>query len=396
MRIDLNKLYVLLFSFLFFSIPFIGNKFYAIPNTVNIALVILFPFVFNKDKLLDVIKSPIIIWFTIFLLFVTLRSIVFNKVIEDISVLKKLFQIFPLVFLSLILKKADFKSLDSGIVFGTLLSLIYSLFNILISVKDIGEFVFDKGPLINQTLTVQRLYLGLLCCISLIIVLDRFFKKHKKINLVLAFIFSSFVFLIAARIAIISTIIILVYYCFFHLKNTVRYSLIGLIISFSIYVIINNDNVSKRFLHVDDNYRIGYFQKMKIHEPRFLIWKYSYEIFKESNILIGNGFEKTEELLLNKYKNIFPAKKSDWFIQKKFNTHNQYLDILLSQGYFGLLIFMIFLFYLFKISFASHKHFLLFVNICLFMLIYNNFHRQLGVFIFSFILISILNNAYKK
>ena len=85
MRIDLNKLYVLLFSFLFFSIPFIGNKFYAVPNTVNIALVILFPFVFNKDKLLDVIKSPIIIWFTIFLLFVTLRSIVFNKVIEDIS-----------------------------------------------------------------------------------------------------------------------------------------------------------------------------------------------------------------------------------------------------------------------------------------------------------------------
>jgi len=396
MRIDINKLYALLFSLLFFSVPFIGNKLYAIPNAINIALGILFPWVFNRDKFLKAVKSPVLIWFTIFLTFVTFRSIIFDKIIEDISVLRKLFQILPLIILSLGLKKEYFKYLDTGIVYGTLISVTYSLVNILISIRETGEFIFDKGPLINQTLTVQRLYLGLLCCISLIIVLDRFFKKYKKVNLVLAFIFSLFVFIIAARIAIVSTIIILIYYAFFRLQKTVSYFAILIIISSSIYIILNNNNISKRVLHVDDNFRTSYFQKMKTHEPRFLIWKYSYEIFKETNILIGNGFEQTEELLLNKYQGIVPAKKSDWFIQKRFNTHNQYLDILLSQGYIGLLIFMIFLFYLFKSSLFSHKLILLIITISLYMFIYNNFHRQIGIFIFSFILISILNNNHKK
>jgi len=396
MRIDINKLYVFLFSFLFFSIPFIGNQFYAIPNGINIALVILFPLVLYKNKLYKLTKSPVFIWFTVFLVFVAFRSIIFEKIIEDISVLKKLFQILLLMVLSLGLKKEYFKHLDSGLIYGTVLSILYSFINILISVKETGEFIFDKGPLINQTLTVQRLYLGLLCCISLIIVLDRFFKCHKKVNLILAFIFSSFVFLIAARVAIISTIIILIYYAFFNFKKTVSFLLIGATILSSAYIIYNNNNISKRALHIDDKIRTSYFEKMKTHEPRFLIWKYSYEIFKESNILIGNGFEETEELLLNKYKSISPKKKSDWFIQKKFNTHNQYLDILLSQGYIGLVIFTIFLFYLFKRSLLSHKFIMLFMTISLYMLIYNNFHRVLGVFIFSFILISILNNTHKK
>tara|TARA_B100001113_G_scaffold350093_1_gene346616 strand:- start:909 stop:2111 length:1203 start_codon:yes stop_codon:yes gene_type:complete len=396
MRIDINKLYTLLFSLLFFSVPFIGNKFYAIPNAINIALGILFPWVFNREKFLKAVKNPVLIWFTIFLTFVTFRSIIFDKIIEDISVLRKLFQILPLIILSLGLKKEYFKYLDTGIVYGTLISVTYSLVNILISIRETGEFIFDKGPLINQTLTVQRLYLGLLCCISIIIVLDRFFKKYKKVNLVLAFIFSLFVFIIAARIAIVSTIIILIYYAFFRLQKTVSFFAILIIISSSIYVILNNNNISKRVLHIDDNYRTSYFEKMKTHEPRFLIWKYSHEIFKETNILIGNGFEQTEELLLNKYQGIVPAKKSDWFIQKRFNTHNQYLDILLSQGYIGLLIFMIFIFYLFKSSLFSHKLILLIITISLYMFIYNNFHRQIGIFIFSFILISILNNNHKK
>ena len=70
---------------------------------------------------------------------------------------------------------------------------------------------------------------------------------------------------------------------------------------------------------MDDNYRTSYFQKMKTHEPRFLIWKYSHEIFKETNILIGNGFEQTEELLLNKQE----VKVVDFWrcLSSDFETH---------------------------------------------------------------------------
>ena len=87
-----------------------------------------------------------------------------------------------------------------------------------------------------------------------------------------------------------------------------------------------------------------------MHEPRFLIWKYSYEILKETNLITGNGYSKTIEKLVNKYKNIPQEKKRNWFIDKEFNTHNQYLDILISQGILATLIFLVFLFQAFKVA----------------------------------------------
>ena len=35
-------------------------------------------------------------------------------------------------------------------------------------------------------------------------------------------------------------------------------------------------------------------------------------------------------------------KRKNWFIERNFNTHNQYIDITISYGIIGLLIFLVF------------------------------------------------------
>jgi hypothetical protein len=133
-----------------------------------------------------------------------------------------------------------------------------------------------------------------------------------------------------------------------------------------------------------------------MHEPRFLIWKYSFELLKETNLTTGNGFAKTTEKLVEKYTNITQEKKRNWFIEKEFNTHNQYLDILLSQGILGAFVFLIFLVQAFKLAKDSKTNLLLLISMLIYMTVYNNFHRLIGVYLFSLILIFILLNQDEK
>ena len=396
MRLSLDKIYSSLFFIICFSLAFIGDKFYAIPNGANIALVLLFPFIINWSQLLNLLNKKLVIWFSAFVFFIFLKSVFLNNFIEDISQIKKLFQVLLLVILSFGLKEKNLSYLKSGIILGTFTACTYSLIKICIIVFQTGVFNFTKGPLINETLPVQRLYLGLLCTFSLIFVFERLLKNQKKHNLFLAVFFVFFVFLIAGRIAIVSVLFIIIYYVFTFLKSYMRYVAVLLILLFSSVVMLTNNNLSKRIFHSDDNFRTSYFEKIEMHEPRFLIWKYSFEILKQTNLITGNGYSNTTEKLVNKYNNIPQQKKKNWFINKEFNTHNQYLDILISQGILAGLLFLIFLSQAFKLAKESHTKLLLLISMLIYMTVYNNFHRLIGVYLFALILIVILSKDNAK
>ena len=396
MRFSLDKIYSSLFFIICFSLAFIGDKFYAIPNGANIALVLLFPFIINWSQLLNLLNKKLVIWFSAFVFFIFLKSVFLNNFIEDISQIKKLFQVLLLVILSFGLKEKNLSYLKSGIILGTFTSCTYSLIKICIIVFQTGVFNFTKGPLINETLPVQRLYLGLLCTFSLIFVFERLLKNRKKLNLFLALFFVFFVFLIAGRIAVVSVLFIIIYYVFTFLKSYMRYVAVLLILLFSSVVMLTNNNLSKRIFHSDDNFRTSYFEKIEMHEPRFLIWKYSFEILKQTNLITGNGYSNTTEKLVNKYNNIPQQKKKNWFINKEFNTHNQYLDILISQGILAGLLFLIFLSQAFKLAKESHTKLLLLISMLIYMTVYNNFHRLIGVYLFALILIVILSKDNAK
>ena len=389
---SLDKIFTVLFSVLCFSLAFIGDQFYAVPNGINILLVAIFPFVANKKDIINLFTKKPIVWFVIFLSFVLIKSILVGQFLEDLFVIKKMFQVLLILILSSGLKVGGLEWLKSGIILGSFIAIFYSLVKITFLIINTASFNFAKGPVINETLPVQRLYLGLLCTISLILVLERFFKKRRKMYLILALTFTVFVFLIAARIAMLSAIVIIIYYSFIKLRSIQRYFALFLILALTSTAIFSNDNLSKRVLHLDDNLRESYIDKIAMHEPRFLIWKYSYEVSKNTNTILGNGFRLTQEKLLTSYRQIPQLKKREWFISKRFNSHNQYIDIFLSQGLLGFIIFLIFLFQLFISVKKSPTKTLLLISSLLFMLIYNNFHRLIGVFIFSILIVFILDN----
>lgn len=392
MIVSLDKIFTVLFSVLCFSLAFIGDQFYAVPNGINILLVATFPFVANKKDIINLFTKKPIVWFVIFLSFVLIKSILVGQFLEDLFVIKKMFQVLLILILSSGLKVGGLEWLKSGIILGSFIAIFYSLVKITFLIINTASFNFAKGPVINETLPVQRLYLGLLCTISLILVLERFFKKRRKMYLILALTFTVFVFLIAARIAMLSAIVIIIYYSFIKLRSIQRYFALFLILAVTSTAIFSNDNLSKRVLHLDDNLRESYIDKIAMHEPRFLIWKYSYEVAKNTNTILGNGFRLTQEKLLTSYRQIPQLKKREWFISKRFNSHNQYIDIFLSQGLLGFIIFLIFLFQLFISAKKSPTKTLLLISSLLFMLIYNNFHRLIGVFIFSILIVFILDN----
>ena len=392
MIVSLDKIFTVLFSVLCFSLAFIGDQFYAVPNGINILLVATFPFVANKKDIINLFTKKPIVWFVIFLSFVLIKSILVGQFLEDLFVIKKMFQVLLILILSSGLKVGGLEWLKSGIILGSFIAIFYSLVKITFLIINTASFNFAKGPVINETLPVQRLYLGLLCTISLILVLERFFKKRRKTYLILALTFTVFVFLIAARIAMLSAIVIIIYYSFIKLRSIQRYFALFLILAVTSTAIFSNDNLSKRVLHLDDNLRESYIDKIAMHEPRFLIWKYSYEVSKNTNTILGNGFRLTQEKLLTSYRQIPQLKKREWFISKRFNSHNQYIDIFLSQGLLGFIIFLIFLFQLFISAKKSPTKTLLLISSLLFMLIYNNFHRLIGVFIFSILIVFILDN----
>ena len=83
----------------------------------------------------------------------------------------------------------------------------------------------------------------------------------------------------------------------------------------------------------EDSARSSFIDKIKTHEPRYDIWKFSAQIFKEEKpYFFGLGTFRTQQLLVSKYQLMPIEKRKNWFIERNFNTHNKYVDIVLSYG----------------------------------------------------------------
>jgi O-antigen ligase len=115
---------------------------------------------------------------------------------------------------------------------------------------------------------------------------------------------------------------------------------------------------------------------------RMNIYKCAYELFKEKPIF-GYGIGEDTRALYNCYKNTIY-----YLYEKKFNTHNQYMSIVLKTGLFGLIVFLIFMGYNLGLGYFNKDW--LFCSILIFymilMLTENILERQNGVILFSFLI----------
>ena len=400
MNTKLQKAYTYLAAAVCVSIPFMTYA-KAFVNVTMICLLGILILGFKKDKIIALLNQRYVKMFFVFLIFVILFSLFNQSFFNDLSETRKIAQ--TLLLLILFSQVKNKEVLIYSFIAGTFISTFITDINIINYYLNSFEFLISGGAVKDLFIT-QRLYLGFFIVISIILLLERYGKtsnrKVKYIYLLLFVFFLISLFLIASRSAIAIAFLTLTTSIIYNIKNKYR---IGFLLTMSIVflaIIFNSKTLSKRFLYSDDSIRPSFIEKIKTHEPRYDIWKFSTQIFKEEKpYVFGIGTFRTQELLVSKYQLMPIEKRKNWFMERNFNTHNQYLDILISFGLTGLFVFLFLLKEIIVLCYKNIYSANLILSLVLFLLIENVFHRQLGSFIFALTLaiaVFIINSENEK
>lgn len=383
----IDKIYNYLFVLLCFIIPISGLA-KAVPNILIIALVVLFPFHSSRNAIKSIKKE--LLFLLVFILVIVLNTLLFQR-FEDMSIISRL--VFIPLFIALAVPVKNFKACLSSFVFGAFSILLLSSIQIgLISLESKVELV--NGAKITEFLMGERPYLGFIylisACFSVYLGINSNHKYLRILYISLAALFAAFIFIMAARIAALSVVLGLVLSLFYFLRKMKNKAilLIGIPI-FGLLMYGLSGNIIKRF-YVGNEY-----VNVITADPRYYIWDCATQMSVEntSDLLFGKGYYGVENELAECYttkNNFLEAEQQQWFIDSRFNTHNQFFDIFLSQGILATLLFCFFFLYL---AFISRKNFFilsLVLFLFLFFMVENVLTRQLGCMLVGFVLCFIL------
>lgn len=393
----IQKIYPYVFAIFCASFPFTDLA-KAIPNILAGVLGALFFFVIRKEDLQKLrLKSLYLFGFLIFI--GGLSMIIFQRW-EDMGFIVRLLNIVGIILLSLPVR--NYILSIKSFVLSSLLLLIISAIKLILYAKNTDSFGFTFGEHINNLLLGERPYLGMLYVTSACLcwfLAEKISGKIRFLWYVVSLIFIGFVFVISARMALISLFVIVIINLFYH-KKRLKPSLIltgGIIVS-GILLFTFNENFKKRFFISNSHYTIT--EKLAF-EPRYHIWECALGLkHNTTTLLFGKGFQQTENELVNCYEireKFHTEDQKQWFITKKFNTHNQYLGIYVSLGIvalMSLLGFLVFGFMEFRKNYYSTALLLL---IAMFLITENLFYRQIGIMYMGLLLAFILKlNADKR
>lgn len=383
----LHQIYRYLFFALVFAIPF-EDDIRVVPNILMGILFVLLPFV-QKEIFKKIWNNKVLIIAISLILFIALSSLIIGAISADLYVIKKLFISIAVLVLALPIR-GNFQLLLCFTLSVTLGNFI-SVFNLVNYTLEVGSFEIASGQHINDLLFIERLYFGFLNSLSIAFSLKIWSKTPKEFRLFLVanvLLSVCLLFLVVSRMAIITVLLLFMIKIFY--ETDLKKSLITVALVFGVVAafFLFNDNLAKRFLYVDK--KNDFFYKIREWEPRYVIWNcaFSQVNSSEHKLLMGEGFNKTQENLNNCYVNSMSKKERvAYFLETRFNTHNQYLDLLLSKGLIGLTIFLFLIYWLIRQNNKDINQLNILLVLVLFALIENLFHRQIGVYLFALILI---------
>lgn len=389
------KIYPYIFALFCASIPFTDLA-RALPNILLCVLIVLAPFVFYA-KDFQTIKKPF--FFTIALsFFILLITIVFNRW-DDLKIIERFFYI-PLILILATLSKNVNQNIFA-FVLGAFVLLILSVFNLTNEYMQQGELILNTGGQVDELLLGARPYVSFIYLISayacFYLTTKVRQKKYKIWLIITGIIFIGFIFLIASRISMLSLFFSLIISTIYFIKKPKYYLYLFIgAIGLGVFTYAFSDNISKRFfVETDSNVRLAF-------EPRYHIWECASTLLltDTKTTLFGRGFYGTEQALVDCYshrKKFLSEDQKQWFVRSRFNTHNQYLDLVLSLGIFSFFFFVILLGWLAIKSLRNYctLNFVLFVAFFLFT--ENMLIRQLGLMLIGMLVYFVLSlNATNK
>lgn len=374
--------YDFLFAFLILILPL--SK--ALPNIVIGLLVLLFILKFKKNDIDNYYNSPFFI-LNILVLYIFAQALINNTFLHDFGFYKKYF--FIIIIPILFLKTKNVQLLKVVSIIAINITIFISIFKIIKFYYYFKYLPFADGWATNAVLQLERPYAGLFSVICIILSYEQIINNSKrKFFFICSLILSVFfIFFISIRISIITLFVISFVYVVFYLninyKRKVSFLLVLMLLFTSIFFF--NKNIAKRFFVDYDVVKM--IQTTKEFEPRIVIWDCANSITKQEDFSVffgTNSYFNIKTSLIKCYsESITDFSRKNWFLEHKFNTHNQFIDLYLIGG---LIAFSIFIFFLLSSIVKNYKSFFsvaIIITFIMALLIENIFHRQFGCLIFS-------------
>ena len=395
MRILLAAIYPYVFILLYLVIPF-DEYVRVLPNILMLILIVIFPIIINKKDLKKIAKVSMFL-LLLFLIYLLTNSFVQGRLEVDFVYLKTI--MIPLGIVFLYVPITDFKKVNKAIIFSSFIAIVYSLIKFLILVNQNTDVSINFFQETVDALLIDRIYVGLLCVLSVIISyqsITKQFHPDNKYYLISMVLNVTYLLLIMSKTAIIILLFVAVLRQFYGKDKKIRLGATAIILAFlaimSYFKLPNN--IENTFKPQKDISEVTYAGSTIPLSYRSLIWDCALKITKDSNTnFFGIGFRETSDRLVNCYENeIEDLNTKQNFINKRFNTHNQYFDFYISSGLISIILFVGILIYLF---FKKHKDYYstsLLLSIILFGLVVNYFHRQVGAYYIGFVLLILLIN----
>ncbi len=399
------------YSIIFFGLfPLMPNKFTGI-LIIIISLISLKYYLENfKEKIflkLFFINSILLFGYFLSLFYSSDLSYAFRRLGPGISII-----IFPLIFFVFLAKY----KIKRSVIYSTmnLMSISTIVFLLIYYIYlffaphpnnpalDYPSTFFFRRSLMDMPLWGKHpIYLSLFIVISMINVF-RIGRLTYRINklfftgaLIAQFILIITLFLMTSKAAIIFLLITSIIIVYLYSKIKIQTFLYGtLVLSLLCLSVLFVPQVKTRFnelfqLKTYSSRNLDYKNSSQI---RVVIWQTSVKKIKESPVL-GYGIGDVKSVLQEGYKN-----KSSILLEKNYNSHNQYLGIWLSVGFLGLLLFLYFLCYNYRLAINSKDY--LFLAILIFFsfsfLTENIIERQLGAMLFFFLINLFGSYNYKR
>lgn len=393
----LNKIYTILFSVFLATIPF-TEHFQAVPNILLGILIFIFPWIITKSAWMKLNKT---VFYSLFALsgFI-LIGIILNDRWTDFNFLLRILLALSIGLLALPIKnnKMPLYAFVAGAFALLLASCVQLIYHFLL----FHSLKLDVGGDVNRLLMGERPFLGFIYLISFC--LSVYLAKNAKNKALtwfwysVAVVFSGFILFIAARLSMVSLLIILSVSIFYanNKKRAFGISFGGIFILG--LIMFSNPNFINRLTAGFEQENLE-LQKILVLEPRSHIWKCASDIgINETVPLFGFGFRNTVDKLVDCYTyhdNFINENHRQYFIDSRFNTHNQFLNFYLSSGVFSFLIFILFFLFLFKAYRKDYTTFALVLALFLFCILENVLSRQFGAMLFGMV-ISLVHFIYNR
>ncbi len=305
--------------------------------------------------------------------------------------LKNISRVLTLLLLPTIIlshNKEDFNfkniyySLGAGLLTGMLICWGFVIESILTNATPLRqapyffEWIYSNWNLVKP-IGVHPNYFALLIVILVLAIIKteelKFLRKNKLKLILLLIPFFLFLFELSSRVAMLAFVLVIIVSV---LQNRSRKKgiLIGLFIVGLIVLSVKFDYLGNKFSGLVDGR--GNIKVERIQRWDFIIREFK----KEDKLILGVGSGDTEEIYTRAYIN----GNFKTALIEGYNAHNQFVEFLVSNGFFGLLVFVwVLLFFALKTKLKGEA-LSFFITIVLLSFIESFLGRAKGVFIFSF------------